>query len=286
MSGGAPAAEADGASIFLSTANGTFDASSGQAPADFAMSVLRLGSGGEPLDWFTPFNEASLSGSDKDLGSGGVVLLPDQSVGPPHLMVAGGKQGRLYLINRDAMGHYCASCTAADTNVVESFMAAPGFFCTPVFWQNALYFAGSIQGANHGDHLKRLLFHPATGQIEPSPASQSGHVFNFPGATPSISSEGEENGIVWVVDSSHGSPNPGFQPGPAVLFAYDATDLSRELWDSSQAENQRDQAANAVKFSVPTVANGRVYLGTATELDVYGLFGNATVFSAASPIPR
>jgi hypothetical protein len=273
MSGGAPAADSSG-KLYLVTGNGTFDADSGTAPnTDFGNSILKISrtSGLSVVDWFTPFNQDFLNMNDGDLGSSGVVLLPDQSSGVAHLLVSGGKEGRLYLVNRDSMGHFCASCTTTDTNVVQSFMATTGFFCTPAFWQNALYFAGSLQGVGNGDHLNRLAFDPSKGLFNSSPASQSAFVFNFPGATPSISSRGSSNGIVWAVDSSHSDPNVDFQPGPAVLFAYDATDLSNELWNSSQASGNRDQAGGAVKFTVPTVANGKVYIGTRTELDVYGL---------------
>jgi hypothetical protein len=158
-----------------------------------------------------------------------------------------------------------------DTNVLQTFMASTGLFCTPAFWENALYFAGSVQGLGNGDRLKRHTFNTSTGQLDPSPASQSSFTFNFSGATPSISSQGSSSGIVWAVDSSHSDPNVDFQPGPAVLFAFDATDLSKELWNSSQAAGGRDQAGGAVKFTVPTVANGKVYIGTRTELDAYGL---------------
>jgi hypothetical protein len=273
MSGGALAADSQG-NLYFSTGNGTFDAPSSTAPNDdFGNTILRIDtrSGFSVVDWFTPFDQDMLNMRDRDLGSSGVVLLPDQVSGTPHLLVSGGKEGRLYLVNRDFMGHFCASCTMLDTNVLQTFMASPGFFCTPAFWLDALYFAGSVHGIGHGDRLKRLAFDPSTGEFNPSPASQSSFTFNFPGATPSISSQGTSNGIVWAVDSSHSDPNVDFQPGPAVLFAYDASDLSKELWDSSQATGNRDQAGGAVKFMVPTVANGKVYIGTRTELDVYGL---------------
>jgi hypothetical protein len=272
MSGGAPAIDANG-NLFLATGNGTFDADSNTPPnTDFGDSVLRLSPAPNlaVIDWFTPFDQNFLNMNDGDLGSSGVLLLPNQASGPPHLLVSGGKEGRLYLINRDSLGHFCSSCTTKDTNVVQTFAASTGFFSTPAFWHNALYFAGSLQGAGHGDKLKRLVFNLATGLFSPSPASRSAFTFNFPGATPSISSQGSSNGIVWAVDSSHSDPNVDFLPGPAVLFAYDATDLSKELWDSSQAPNNRDRAGVAVKFMVPTVANGKVYIGTRTELDVYG----------------
>ena len=272
MSGGAPAIDANG-NLFFSTGNGTFDGNLGAPPNnDFGDAILKIQAPGFSItDWFTPFNQDSLSMNDGDLGSGGVVLLPDQTSGPQHLLVSGGKEGRLYLVNRDSMGHFCSSCTTTDTNVVQSFMASTGLFCTPAFWQGALYFAGSLQGAGNGDKLKRFVLNVATGQFDPSPASQSSFTFNFPGATPSISSQGTSQGVVWAVDSSHSDPTVDFQPGPAVLHAYDATDLSKELWNSSQASGNRDQAGGAVKFMVPTVANGKVYINTRTELDVYGL---------------
>jgi len=274
MSGGAPAVDTSD-NLFLGTGNGTFDANSGTAPnTDFGDTILKIDTASRlsVADWFTPFNQQHLDLADVDLGASGVVLLPDQNSGPPHLLVSGGKEGRLYLVNRDSMGHFCVSCTTTDTNVVQSFMITTGFFSTPAFWQNALYFAGSHQGAHNGDKLKRLLFDPSSGQFNPSPVSQSAFIFNFPGATPSISSQGSLNGIVWAIDSSHSGGSVPFQPGPAVLYAYDATDLAKELWDSTQAGGKRAQAGGAVKFMVPTVANGKVYIGTRTELDVYGLF--------------
>jgi hypothetical protein len=272
MSGGAPAIDTSG-NLFLNTGNGTFDANSGKAPnTDFGDTILKISAIDLSVtDWFTPFNQQLLQSKDLDLGSSGLVLLPDQNSVPTHLLVSGGKEGRLYLVNRDSMGHFCVSCTTSDTNVVQTFMASIAFFCTPAFWQNALYFAGSVEGTGNGDQLKRFLFDPSSGQFNPSPVLQSAFTFNFPGATPSISSQGSSNGIVWAVDSSHSDPNVDFQPGAAVLFAYDATDLSKELWDSSQATGGRDEAGGAVKFMVPTVANGKVYIGTRTELDVYGL---------------
>jgi hypothetical protein len=276
MSGGAPAADSSG-NLYLGTGNGTFDANSATpANNDFGDSILKIStaSGLSVADWFTPFNQDILDTMDTDLGSSGVVLLPDQSSGHPHLAVTGGKEGRIYILDRDAMGHYCVSCTTTDTNVLQTFMSSIGIFCTPAFWQNALYFAGSAIGAGNGDRLKRLTFNSSTGQFSPSPASQSAFTFNFPGATPSISSQGSSNGIVWAVDSSHSVPNVGFSGGPAVLFAYDASDLGTELWDSAQASGNRDQAGESVKFIVPTVANAKVYLGTRTELDVYGRLPN------------
>jgi hypothetical protein len=183
------------------------------------------------------------------------------------LLVAGGKEGKLYLINRDSMGHFCGSCTATtgDTNVVQSFAATKAMFgTTAAFWQNGLYLGGV------SDSLKLFVFNPSTGKLNTAAASQSTTIYPFPGSTPSISSQGASNGIVWAIDSSQ-SGAPRNAGGPAVLHAYDATNLAIELWNSSQAANNRDQAGQAVKFTVPTVANGKVYIGTRSTIEVYGL---------------
>ena len=268
MGGAAPAADSANA-IYLSTGNGTFDRDSSSAPnTDLGDSVVKLttASGLSPSDWFSPFNQSDLESADRDLGSSGVVLLPDQSSGTAHLLVTGGKEGRLYLLNRDSMGHYCGSCTSSsgDTNTVQSFSATSALFGTPAFWNGALYVAGL------SDQLLVYPFSSTTGRFETTPSSQSPNTFPFPGATPSISSQGTSNGIVWALDTSQYGP-PKNSGGPAILYAYDATNLATELWNSSQAANNRDRAGNAVKFSVPTVANGKVYVGTRTTVEVYGL---------------
>ena len=269
MGGGAPAVDASG-NIYFSTGNGTFDADQAASPNnDFGDSVLKLGaaSGLAELDFFTPYNQFSLNSSDLDLGSGGVVLLPDQTGSFPHLLVTGGKEGMIYLIDRDNMGQFRAS---GNSQIVQSFFGDNGSFTTPVFWQNNLYIAGAYQG--NQDSLRMYNFNPVT-WFSTTPSSSSGHVFPFPGATPVISASGASNGIVWAVDTScYGVPSPspcGNTMLPATLFAFDASNLA-SLWDSSQS-GARDQAGNAVKFTVPTVANGKVYIGTRTEIDVYGL---------------
>jgi hypothetical protein len=268
MSGGAPAADSANA-IYLSTGNGTYDHDSTVTPnTDLGDSVMKLTtvSGVSLSDWFSPFNQSDLEDTDRDLGSGGVVLLPDQSSGPAHLLVTGGKEGKLYLINRDSMGHFCMSCSSGtgDTNVVQSFSATTRFFDTPAFWQGGLYVAGT------SDKLIVFTLNPTNGTFGTSPSSQSSTTFQFPGSTPSISSQDSSNGIVWAIDSSSYGP-PENSAGPAVLHAYDATNLASELWNSSQAPNNRDVAGPAVKFTVPTVANGKVYIGTKNTVEVYGL---------------
>jgi hypothetical protein len=268
---------------------------------DYGDTVLKLApfsgstSNGENLnlvDWFTPDNQSCLSSSDTDLGAGNPILLPDQTPGPVlHLLVEIGKEGVVYLINRDNMGKLQENnnCVGSDTQIVQTFSGSPsGFYGTPAFWQNTLYFAGSLDATGFGDYLKMFSFDVSTGTFNTTPASQSSHYFNFPGSSPSVSSQGASNGIVWAIDaSSYGFANPNADGGatncsqvpvplqcigPAVLHAYDAANLAIEYWNSSMASNNRDQAGNAVKFVPPTIANGKVYVSTRSEIDVYGLF--------------
>ncbi len=269
MGGGGPAADSAG-NLYFSTGNGTFDADSSTAPnTDYGDTVLRLNNGSLAVsDYFTPFNQATLEANDTDLASAGVVLLPDRANAPTHLMIALGKEGQIYVLNRDALGQYCAVCigNTGDTNSWQHFfLSGEPFFGVPAFWQNALY-TGGIYAP-----VKRVVFDPATGKFNTNPASQTATSFPFPGVSPSVSSQGASNGILWAVDSGdYGPPHPT-GPGPAILHAYDASNLATELWNSSQAASNRDRAGNAVKFTVPTVANGKVYVGTRSEIDVYGL---------------
>jgi hypothetical protein len=269
--GAAPAADSGG-DIYVSTGNGIFDEGSGMPMAsDYGDSILRLSpvagptSNGENLQlvgWFTPDNEQTLEDNDTDLGSGGVLLLPDQSAAPIHLLAEVGKEGVVYLIDRDNMGQFQAT---GNSQIVQSFSGlTAGLWGSPAFWQNGLYLGGQ------GDRLKLFTFDSSTGLFNATVSSRSSHVFAFPGNTPSISSQAASSGIVWAIDASqYGPPTPSLSP--AVLYAYNAANLATEYWDSSMAANNRDQAGGAVKFVPPTVANGKVYVSTRTEIDVYGL---------------
>ncbi len=275
MAGAPPAFDSAGY-LYASTGNGTFDADQLSPNNDFGDSILQLNpsSALRVKSWFTPYNQDLLKQFDIDLGSGAIVVMPDQTAGPnAHLLVMCGKQGQVYLLSRDTLGGFCGSGCGSDPNAVQSFIAFQSqgsFWGTPAFWQNRLYLGGTQEPPNAGDKLKVFDFDPATGQFNPTASSQSATVYGYPGSTPSVSSQGATGGVVWDVDASqYGPPAPG--SGPAVLHAYDATNLATELWNSSQATASRDVAGNAVKFTVPTVANGKVYLGTRTEVDVYGL---------------
>jgi hypothetical protein len=267
MSGSGLAGDASG-NVYVATGNGTFDTVSVPATA-VGDSLLKLGmSGGKLalLDYFTPYNQSSLNSGDVDLGSGGVLLLPDQPGSFPHLLVGAGKQGTIYLLNRDQMTknnqHYCNGCSSDSQVVQESIsgqIAGGGLFGTPAYWNNTVYFWGSY------DVLRAIPL--VNGLFDYPHLTSSTSSYNFPGATPTISANGTSNGIVWSINSSaYGAP------GQAVLHAHDATNVARELWNSTQAANSRDKAGNAAKFAVPVIANGKAYVGTSTEVDVYGLF--------------
>jgi Chitobiase/beta-hexosaminidase C-terminal domain len=276
MSGAGIAADSSG-NIFLPTGNGTFD-NSGVELGDSIVKVAFQNGVLTVLDYFTPFNQGTLNGNDTDLCSGGVLLLPDQSGSHPHLLIQGGKEGKVYLLDRDQLTtgnvHYCASnCNSADAEIVQEVPGAVGgLFSTPAYFNGSIYFWGK------NDKLKAFALN---GGILGTAPTVSGTSYGFPGATPAISANGITNGIVWSIDSSqYGAPGPG--PGPAVVHAHDAANVAQELWNSTQATKNRDVAGNAVKFAVPTVANGKVYVGTSTELDVYGLLGT-TPPQAATP---
>jgi chitodextrinase len=272
MAGGAPAADSSN-NLYLITGNGDYDGTN-----DFGDSILKLSSSLTLLDSFTPSVQDQLNAADLDLGSGGAVVLidlPSALLDHQHLLIGGGKgagfTGQLYSLDRTNLGQFNAS----DLGARQIFAVGGGIFATPAYWQNTLYIAGT------GTKLQAYSLNPATGVFTTTPASQSASTYGFPGATPSVSSSGATNGIIWVIDSHSYCKAQSTSCGPAILHAYDATNLASELWNSSQVA--ADKAGNAVKFVVPTVANGKLYIGTRGtdttnggigELDVYGLKPN------------
>jgi outer membrane protein assembly factor BamB len=262
MSGTGPAADADG-NIYVITGNGTFDTAAPRT--DYGDSCIKLSTAAGGLsvaDFFTPFNESSLDSQDFDVGSGGPIVLPDSagSVAHPHLLIGGDKQGILYVIDRDNMSGFNSGgdLILQEVTVIGGSCITCGIFSTPAFWEGKLYVVGI------GDVLKQYTLVDAT----LTPARQAGDVFGFPGATPAVSSNGAANGIVWVLDTSNNGTGNSSGNGPAILFAYDATTLNKLY---SSPASGAGAAGNAVKFAVPTVANGKVYVGTQTELSVFGL---------------
>ena len=250
----APAADTNG-NIYFGISNGTFDVNTGGS--DYGDSLVRATLSKHAIsiaDYFTPFDESFLESSDHDVGSSGALLLPDQSSGPAHLAVTADKSGTIYLLNRDSLGHFNPT---DDSQIVEELFQVTGMVLCPfAYFNNSVYFVAVDEA------LTRIPL--AGGQFDTGAIKVASTPIGFPGASLSISANGSADGIVWVIRDDN------FNSGPSILFAYDASDLS-ELYDSSQAPGGRDTAGFAVKFTTPTIADGKVYIGTQTELDVYGL---------------
>jgi Bacterial Ig-like domain (group 2) len=259
--GAAPAVDADG-NIYVVTGNGTFTADTGGS--DYSDSVLKLQAvqeGLKVIDYFTPYDQEQMRIGDRDLGSGGALLLPDQPGPHPHLLMTAGKNGSIYLIDRDNMGKFHAG---DDSQIVQSLSKEFDLvFGLPGLWQNWVYFQV------WKDVIKMYALN--NGTLATTPVSQGQTPTGWPGVSPVVSADGTTNGIVWV--ASPDNVQPGFRGDsatPMLLRAYDASDVSKELYNSGQMPT-RDLAGPAVKFQIPTVANAKVYVGADHELDAYGL---------------
>jgi hypothetical protein len=257
MAGTAPAADPSG-NLFFIIGNGDFDttlnAQGFPANGNCGNCFVKLTtSGGLKLaDYFTPHNTVAESNADTDFGSGGGILLvdvTDSGGNTRHLSVGAGKDSLIYVVDRDSMGKFNASTDQIYQEI--SGQLGGGVFSMPAFFNNTVYY-GAV-----GDALKSF---PVTlAKLKTTPSSQSAHAFGYPGTTPSVSANGTTNGIVWAIENSG-----------AILFAYDATNLTNKLYDSNQAANSRDHFSGN-KFITPMVANGRVYVGTPTSVAVFGL---------------
>jgi len=254
MAGAAPAADASG-NIYFIVGNGDFDttlnASNFPVNGNCGNCFVKLSSGQlKLLDYFTPLNTVSESNADTDFGSGGPLLLPDLVDGngqTRHLAVGAGKDANIYVVDRDNMGKFNSN---ADNNYQVISGQIGGV------WSKPSYFNGTVYYGAVSDALK--AFPVTSAQLAATPSSQTSHTFGYPGTTPSISANGTNNGIVWAVDNG------------GILFAYDATNLTNELYDSNQAANNRDHFSGN-KFITPMVVNGKVYVGTPNSVAVFGL---------------
>jgi hypothetical protein len=252
MAGAAPACDSNG-NLYVVSGNGTFDS----ATSNYGQSAVRLtyANGAlAPTDFFTPSNWATMDVSDLDVGSGGALLLPDNTSSHPHQLAFSGKEGNIFLLDRDSMGQFQS---LGNTQIVQQIAGAfpSGIFSTPAYWNGNLYYVGS------GDVIKQYSW--TNGLISATPVSSGLSQYSFPGASPSVSANGATNAIVWTLERTSANQ--------AILHAYDATDIASELYNSVQ-NTARDNAGLAVKFTVPTIANGKVYIGTINQLEVYGLF--------------
>jgi hypothetical protein len=249
-----PAADGNG-DVYLITGNGKFTAASGGR--DYGDSVLKIAltpNGLAVRDYFTPADQEQLNDSDGDFGSGSPLLLPDQPVPHPHLLLAAGKSAKLYELDRDSLGHFHQG---DDSNAVQVVPAGAQSFGAPAYWNgHVFYFLMK-------DYLRDYALQ--NGRLSTQPVAKSTTNIKDPG-TPAISANGGKNGIVWILSTKvwNGSDQP------AILFAYDAANVSRELYNSTQNPT-RDRAGNALRFTIPTIANGRVYVPTKRRIDVYGL---------------
>lgn len=257
--GGGPAADTEGF-IYVPTGNGTFDFSSGGT--DFGDSILKLNSvqnGFTVNDYFTPYNQAMLDGDDMDLGSGGILILPDQGGTNNHVLIGGGKEGTLYVVNRDDLGQY----NTAYDNVVQSF---PGI--TTSIKTTAVYWNGSVYLSGQKDYVK--MFSINAGLLS-GPVSEGTAFIVDRGPSMSLSANGNSNGILWVLDHDF-----------MILFALDATNVANEFYDTTQALRLRDKLSPSSRFVTPTVVNGKVYIGGTTQLSVYGLLPNLSAYAGAN----
>jgi PQQ-like domain len=261
MAGAGPAADALG-NFYVLDGNGTFDttltASGFPNRGDFGNAFLKIATGGglSVADYFATFDTVSASNADTDLGSGGALVLPDlvDATGRTrHLAVGAGKDAHIYVVDRDSMGKWNAS----SNQIYQDIAGALG---GPVFSMPA-YFDGNLYYGASGRPLR--AFSITSARLSSAPTTSTAASFTFPGTTPSVSASGTANGIVWAVENRN----------PAVLHAYDARDLTRELYNSTLAANSRDAFGAGNKFITPTIANGRVYVGTTSGVGVFGAFG-------------
>jgi len=260
MSGGGPAADSSG-NVYLLTANGAFDttldANGFPSGGDYGNSFLKLSTAGGTLtvaDYFTMSNAVSESANDADLGSGGILLLPDltDSGGTVrHLAVGAGKDTNLYVVNRDSMGKFNSN----SNNIWQQLSGAlpGGIWSTPAYFNGVLYY-GNSNGA-------LVAFPVSAARLAGTPSSSGATKYTYPGTSPAVSANGTGNGIVWAHENS----------SPAVLHAYDASNLAHELYNSSQAANGRDQFGAGNKFITPAIADGKVFVGTQSGVAVFGL---------------
>ena len=283
MSGGGLAADLNG-NIFFATGNGTWNGTT-----DYGDSIVKLGppSGGSfpVVDYFTPYNQSSLAGGDTDVASGGLVLLPNLPSGQ-QLLTQMGKEGKMYVIDRNKMGGYCVNnvppCNGSDPNIVQEIPGATaGVWGTPAYWNGSVYWGGGSDGGGP-DNLKAFSFNANnSGLISTSPTSESSKAFSFSAPSPSVSANGNTNGIVWGLDDSAFGSTCSGSSNCQVLYAYDATNLANMLYNSSQAANNRDVPGGAVKFATPIIANGKVYVGSQFKVSAYGTI--STTPTAATP---
>jgi hypothetical protein len=260
-SGSGLAVDADG-NLYFETSNGLFTVDGGGT--EYGQSIVKLStSGGTPSvnDYFTPFDATFLTQIDSDLSAFGVMLLPDQPTPPSRLLIGGNKKYGLYVLDRDNMGGFKPTDNSRALQSIPVTGGCPleaGYiFGVTAYWQQQVYVWPCGIGVQAYRFYKSLL--------SPSPVAVGPLTGAYPPPFPSISADGNSQGILWGINEHN-----WVTKGPAILFAFDAANVSRVLYTSQQI-GSRDRAGTASKGPTPTIANGKVYLATATELTVYGL---------------
>lgn len=260
MGGTAPSADSSG-NIYALDANGVFDttlnAQGFPSEGDYGNAFLKISTTNKQLtvaDYFEMSYQNSENSTDEDLGSGGALVLPDLTDGSGntrHLAVGAGKDGHVYVVDRDSMGKF----SPTSNNIYQDLpgAASGGVFAMPAYFNNTVYY-GPV-----GKSMKAFTITNA--QLGSTPTSQTANSFPYPGATPSISANGTSNSILWAAENSN----------PAVLHAYDASNLATELYNSNQASGGRDHFGPGNKFITPMVINGKVYVGTTSGVGAFGL---------------
>ena len=247
-----PAADADG-NVYVPTANGTFDAAAGGR--NLGDSVLKIFVQGDSIvvrDSFTPHNQEQLSNEDADLGSSGPLLLPDQPGPHRRLLLQPTKGARIYVLDRDRLGGFHSE----RDDVVQILRMEGGGYGAMSYWNGHVYFAAS------DDYLRDYAV--VAGQLSLNKTSLT--KFRNPGATPTVSANGAKDAIVWAIATKVWNG----EDRPAILYAFDAANISEPLYTSEQ-ESARDRAALATRFSIPVVFNGHVYFSARGEVEMYGL---------------
>jgi fibronectin type 3 domain-containing protein len=263
QSGDGIATDPNNGNLFFVTGNGIFDVNTGGP--DYGDTLMQLTPQGTVVDYFTPMDQQNMNDNDIDFGSGGVLPLPDQPGPFPHLAIAAGKNGNIYVVNRDNMGKYSSTSNnvlQVLSNIFPHSDKNNGNFKAAIYWNGNLYFSGDY------DVVKE--FSITNGVVSTAPASQSTWVANYPGATMGLSSNGNTAGILWAIQRFGQDPAGGGTVSNGVLHAFDANSLANEVYTSAQA-GTRDQLDQTAKWSAPLVANGRVYVASLTRLTVYGL---------------
>ena len=255
--------------LYFEVGNGIFNATNNAGKTEYSDSFLKLSTtnGLAVADYFTPYDQATLALNDTDLGSGGMILLPDQPGAFPRLLLGAGKAGKIYLLNRDQLttnNSHFNPATSLDFVVQTNIGKIKASFSTPSYFNGRIYYAAN------GDNLKAIaLTNGAMSGL--GVLTNTARTFAFPGATTSLSANGTNSGIVWALAMGT----------PAVLLACNATNLT-EIYNSSQAAGSRDQLTNGTKFAAPMVADGKVFVGNSNSVSVFGLLAGTFSFSAAA----